>query len=720
MYDIATVYIGNQYDTVNTPIHLDFRIAEIQQVTMSSGEISHIFKCELALVNQYANMHVSIKNSSIEVLKMLCTEMQIGLVTNITKTDDTDFYNQYALTNIDYIKHITSKLFVSDDSAIHAFIDQYCRLNVIDVANVLSNTAKEISVLQDIVFFKDLDKPEQLIINNAKFDTTKIQYKLSSYKSINKQISSVTTDKPIVSTIIKKDYSAGTITSTVKNTNYKNNAAQKSSDIANNDVSNATPVQTVYSDGMHNANMKQFSDIANNTKLKYFINNVYLSVDLVNHSNTLNLYQIVPVEIYNEPVYIEIPFASKDKNLQTSNEALSADGSESINTTLSADYAIAGMTFKYSLQLDKIVQELKFIKRIWNTQKYESDEIDMSDASVGPPSAYTIPEAPPPPPIDNTNQSYGYSSGSFGNWMSIAKGELGTSEIPGAGSNPKITEYHKVGGALGNTTPDGTPWCASFVGWCMVKAGFPHATAAAISYASYGVPCPPGTVGAIIVMKMKPGNTTSSGNHVAFCRGIQGERVLTLGGNQSDAVTESSISLGKVISWRLPPGAPSQNVANAGNSAASTGPYRISQNGVNFLKNREGCKLQAYQDTGGVWTIGYGHTKTARAGMSITYQQAEYLLRQDLAFFENGVNANINVKMTQSMYDALVSFAYNLGMGRANKSSKIGQLMNARQYAAASDVFPQYVNVKGKRSAGLVTRRNMERGLFLSQGSNPV
>ena len=78
------------------------------------------------------------------------------------------------------------------------------------------------------------------------------------------------------------------------------------------------------------------------------------------------------------------------------------------------------------------------------------------------------------------------------------------------------------------------------------------------------------------------------------------------------------------------------------------------QNGLNLLKQCEGCKLDAYQDGGGVWTIGYGTTKNVHQGMSITQDQAESLLLGDLASFIATVNHNASVSLSQNEFDALV------------------------------------------------------------------
>lgn len=435
-------------------------------------------------------------------------------------------------------------------------------------------------------------------------------------------------------------------------------------------------------------------------------------------SNLININKMIKVDVYTNDQYIERPYKKSDKNLDTTFEPISPDGSERIDTTLSSDYSVTAISFKYTRN-SNIWQELKLIKRIWKKPKYNDDEeIDWSEASVGLPAEYTMPDPPPPPPPVESGGSYGYQN-SFGNWMEIAKGEQGVRET---GANPKIEEYHRVGGGMPAGTKDSVAWCGSFVGWCIVKSGYNKAqsSASASAWSTYGNACPVGTYGAIVVLKLKPSSMTQSGYHVGFCAGMSGTTVSVLGGNQGNSVNISKFDAGKVIAWRLPQGAPSQSISYGGNSIAPMGALRMSNQGISFLKNREGCKLVSYQDSGGVWTIGYGHTKSARPNMQITYQQAEMLLRQDLTFFENYLNQNVKVKLTQAMFDALCSLIYNTGQGKASPNSAIGRLLAQRQYLAVANTFLQYVTAKGKRLNGLVTRRQQERQMFLSQGTNPI
>ncbi|MCU7281712.1 lysozyme [Pseudomonas peradeniyensis] len=139
---------------------------------------------------------------------------------------------------------------------------------------------------------------------------------------------------------------------------------------------------------------------------------------------------------------------------------------------------------------------------------------------------------------------------------------------------------------------------------------------------------------------------------------------------------------------------------------------RTSQRGLSLIKSFEGLRLQAYQDAVGVWTIGYGTTLGVKAGMSISKEQAERMLLQDVQRFEPEVQRLVTAQLNQSQWDALISFTYNLGSANL-KSSTLRRLINAGDYAGAAEQFPRWNKAGGKVLPGLVRRRAAERDLFL-------
>lgn len=135
---------------------------------------------------------------------------------------------------------------------------------------------------------------------------------------------------------------------------------------------------------------------------------------------------------------------------------------------------------------------------------------------------------------------------------------------------------------------------------------------------------------------------------------------------------------------------------------------RISEKGITLIKEFEGCSLTAYPDpgTGGdPWTIGYGWThsvdgKPVKPGMMIDEATAERLLNTGLVGYENDVSRLVKVKLTQGQFDALVSFAYNLG-ARTLSSSTLLRKLNAGDYAGAADEFLRWNKAGGKVLNGL-------------------
>ncbi|HCM9495669.1 TPA: lysozyme [Enterobacter hormaechei subsp. hormaechei] len=145
---------------------------------------------------------------------------------------------------------------------------------------------------------------------------------------------------------------------------------------------------------------------------------------------------------------------------------------------------------------------------------------------------------------------------------------------------------------------------------------------------------------------------------------------------------------------------------------------QTSDKGIALIKQFEGCKLTAYQDSVGVWTIGYGWTKPVdgkpiRAGMTIKQETAERLLKTGLVSYENDVSRLVKVDLTQGQFDALVSFTYNLG-ARSLSTSTLLRKLNAGDYAGAADEFLRWNKAGGKVLNGLTRRREAEHALFLS------
>jgi lysozyme len=143
-------------------------------------------------------------------------------------------------------------------------------------------------------------------------------------------------------------------------------------------------------------------------------------------------------------------------------------------------------------------------------------------------------------------------------------------------------------------------------------------------------------------------------------------------------------------------------------------PLKTSKSGINLIKEFEGCELTAYLCPAKVWTIGYGTTSGVKEGQKITEIQAEDFLKKDLVRFESAVNRMVRVPITQGIFDALVSFTYNLGAG-ALATSTLLRLLNDRKYSEAGDQLLRWNKVEDEELEGLTRRRRAERKVFYSQ-----
>ena len=143
-----------------------------------------------------------------------------------------------------------------------------------------------------------------------------------------------------------------------------------------------------------------------------------------------------------------------------------------------------------------------------------------------------------------------------------------------------------------------------------------------------------------------------------------------------------------------------------------------SRNGFNLTKQFESCRLVAYPDpgTGGVpWSIGWGHAGSdVHEGMTITQQQADLYLAEDVQKAVDTVNAKVHTDLTQNEFDALVDFVFNVGAGRFNGSTLL-KCINENDMEGAARQFDRWDQADGRVLAGLVRRRQAETQEFLGK-----
>lgn len=138
---------------------------------------------------------------------------------------------------------------------------------------------------------------------------------------------------------------------------------------------------------------------------------------------------------------------------------------------------------------------------------------------------------------------------------------------------------------------------------------------------------------------------------------------------------------------------------------------RISDKGLAALKQFEALRLTAYQDSKGVWTIGWGHTGGVKAGDTCTREQADKWLKQDVATAENAVNSQ-DLKINQNQFDALVCFTYNVGVGAFKSSTLLKKIKANPDDPTIAAEFKRWKFCGGVALDGLANRRAVEANLY--------
>tara|TARA_R100000458_G_scaffold52358_1_gene53847 strand:+ start:1848 stop:2297 length:450 start_codon:yes stop_codon:yes gene_type:complete len=137
----------------------------------------------------------------------------------------------------------------------------------------------------------------------------------------------------------------------------------------------------------------------------------------------------------------------------------------------------------------------------------------------------------------------------------------------------------------------------------------------------------------------------------------------------------------------------------------------ISKEGISLIKKFEGCELKAYQDSVGVWTIGYGHTKDVKDGDEISAEMADIMLEEEMPEYEGYINDMVKVPLEQCQFDALVCWVYNLGPNNLRESTLL-KLLNAGDYHLIPSQIKRWNKAGGETLKGLIRRREAESLLF--------
>ncbi len=138
---------------------------------------------------------------------------------------------------------------------------------------------------------------------------------------------------------------------------------------------------------------------------------------------------------------------------------------------------------------------------------------------------------------------------------------------------------------------------------------------------------------------------------------------------------------------------------------------KISDEGLELIRHFEGCETTAYQDSVGVWTIGYGHTKGVAEGQTCSLEDAETMLSDEMDEYEGYINSMVDVELEQNEFDALVAWVYNLGPTNLGESTLL-KILNAGDKPGVPEQIKRWNRAGGQVLEGLVRRRSAESLMF--------
>ena len=138
---------------------------------------------------------------------------------------------------------------------------------------------------------------------------------------------------------------------------------------------------------------------------------------------------------------------------------------------------------------------------------------------------------------------------------------------------------------------------------------------------------------------------------------------------------------------------------------------KISSDGLELIKHFEGCETTAYQDSVGVWTIGYGHTKGVEEGQRCSIEDAETMLADEMDEYEGYINNMVKVDLEQHEFVALVAWGYNLGPTNLGESTML-KVLNRGQFDRVPSEMKRWNRAGGQVLEGLVRRRTAESLIF--------
>lgn len=326
--DYVTLFVGCSNDKVYKPIKSDFLILE---ATSNNGSSLISFRCQMHFANLYYSVNRGENNTSFELLKSVAKECGMGFVSNVDKTNDKMFWIQ-SENNIDFIKHLYEHAYISDESIIRCFVDQYGNLNLIDVNKALKGT-NDTFIETNPLTGEDIETTKVVLTSN-RLSTDNNGLQINSYTPLNNFAQqSLHRDENFKLTFIKE------------NDLNQNVSRDVNSDVAQ--LNESSSFNYVSNDNCHD---NYFSTAYISKHNEYKLQGTKLKILLENYIPCLYMFMNVNVDIFN----IEKRGISDSQDINTNVDNLSESkprnngNSHTLNENLSGENLLYKMEIEYN------------------------------------------------------------------------------------------------------------------------------------------------------------------------------------------------------------------------------------------------------------------------------------------------------------------------------------------------------------------------------------
>lgn len=386
--ELLTIRIANIRDTIHEPIHLDFDILTVEPTGVMSNKTSLTITARLHIPNINNSKCISLgRVSGLEALKSVCSDLSLGLVTNITTSNDVQYWTQQHSTNREFLNEIIDHIYVNEDTFIHSFIDQYGNVNLIDLNKAFTIDKTPTFINYDLLSGNPLKngRIEVKYTNNilSGEDDETSMFHIEAWQPQNKSgLIKDVRGSLINHNLQTKDYS---IQDGKFNESVKDEIVESALGITvsgdNVDVSASSTedrnIQTLGNtyiiDNEHKHKYYDITETHNKMGVSNFLNKMSLDIRISNVNNLLYMFMPINIELNNQ-VTNHSPYLrdTDEGNITDNKSAVPNRFNQYKNLMFSGWYLVTGLTWRYiNKDNARMKQVVNITKREYNKQHNE-------------------------------------------------------------------------------------------------------------------------------------------------------------------------------------------------------------------------------------------------------------------------------------------------------------------------------------------------------------